>query len=533
MKSSGKHLLAMLLAIVLCFSLCMPVLAIQDQEEPSEESVFSGTDISELLSSLGDTDGSGTEDLSYELYQAFETNPSGFISAAAELQSDDLKAMAELLVYFAGYFDLDDFKEQVTSHKGDMLTESEQKVIEELLQEIDFQKNKVADVGPVEELPEVQKYNPYFLEKLVSAHVDNDNLEDEEFFETLSDVFVEDPAVFSAVIANTSTVAQKAIVDGVAEVCSTNGKYAFSINDGKLTEEQAAIISAVQEQIAVINDDISEEDVLEGQDVAVPLSTQVPTIGTMTYAGKLVCGEATTLTVSFSETTATSSVRTYWTEVYAVRNGKEHLKSSKSITIPRGATSTTQKCSITYDNTGVVYTLVKVYTAKNGTLLTQRQGKYSDTITGQWSIIVNLPINRNYKGTLALYHANGALQMSCKCLGLAEYNKAMTLENGNTPTGTYSGEICGASSNTYSYGPYRRISMVGKSGLAKTTGRTGIMIHGGDPAKDTSLPGYPLRCTHGCIRVTNSDQKSLIDLVDTLISDFYADRYGEVVVSET
>ena len=79
-------------------------------------------------------------------------------------------------MYFAGYFDLDDFKEQVTSHKGDMLTESEQKVIEELLQEIDFQKNKVADVGPVEELPEVQKYNPYFLEKLVSAHVDNDNL---------------------------------------------------------------------------------------------------------------------------------------------------------------------------------------------------------------------------------------------------------------------------------------------------------------------------------------------------------------------
>ena len=532
MKNSGRYVLSVFLTFILCVSFCVPVFATQDQGDDFSADLSNGTNVSELFSLLGNTDGSETEDLAYELYQAFETNPVEFINAAAELQNDDLTTMADLLVYFAGYFDLDDFKEQVISCEADPLTEAEQRVCEELLGQISLRQNQMVVNEPVEELPAVPKYNPYFLEKLISSHVSSNNFEDEEFFETLSDVFVEDPATFSAVTEDISRVAQDAIVSGVAEACVNSGKVLSQANEGDLTDEQAAIVSAVQEQIVTRSSNSSENAELSGQEIAVPMSTQVPTIGAMTYAGDLICGEATTLTVKFSETTATSSARTYWTEVYAVRNGKEHLKSSKSITIAKGATSTTQSYSITYSDTGVVYTLVKVYSAKGGALLTQRQGTYSDTITGPWSIIVTLPQNRNYKGSLSLYHANGALQRTCECLGLAEGNGSMSVENGNTPTGTYRGELYPESSNTYSYGPYRRINMVGLSGIAKTSGRTGIMIHGGDPATNTSLPGYPLRCTHGCIRVTNSNQKALVDLVDTLISDFYADTYGEVVVSE-
>lgn len=533
MENLSKRISSMFLAFILCFSLYIPTLAAQEQGESSESNPFGEINISELFSLLGHTDGAETEDLSYELYQAFEANPSEFISAATELQNEDLAKMADLLVYFAGCSDLDEFREKVVSCENNVLTEAEQSVIDELIQKLNLEQNKTIDVVPAEELPEVPEYNPIFLEKLISAHVDNNVLEDEEFFETLSKVFIDDPATFSDVLKETDIDAKDIIVDGVAKACVKSGRVLPQENKGKLTEEQAIIISAVQKQIAAVNSDVAEKAVLGGQETAIPMSTQVPTIGTMAYVGKLICGEATTLNVTFSETTATSSVRTYWTEVYAVRNGKEYLKSSKSLTIAKGSSSTTQSYSIIYSDTGVVYTLVKVYAAKRGSLLTQRQGTYSDTVTGPWSIIVTLPKDRNYKGSLSLYHANGALQKTCECLGLSESNGPMTVTNGNTPTGTYRGELYSKHSNTSSYGPYRRINMVGVSGIAKTSGRTGIMIHGGDPTTNTSLPGYPLRCTYGCIRVTNDNQKALVDLVDTLISDFYADTYGDVVVSES
>lgn len=91
----------------------------------------------ELFSLLGHTDGAGSEDLSYELYQAFQAAPRDFIGAAAELSDDDLAEMAQFLVYYAGYFDLVNFRNQVISCGDDMLTDSEQRVIEKILQRVD------------------------------------------------------------------------------------------------------------------------------------------------------------------------------------------------------------------------------------------------------------------------------------------------------------------------------------------------------------------------------------------------------------
>lgn len=521
-----KRLEALLLAAIMMLSLGVSASAKDDLSQNYEG----------LFSLIGHTDGAGSEDLSYDLYQAFEANPDEFISAAASLSNDEMKAMVELLVYFAGYIDLDDFRDKVVSCENTNLNAAEKGVVDEILYEIDAQMNETVSVEPAEELPEVPKYNPYFLEKLVSSHVASNNFEDEEFFETLSNVYIADPATFSAVLEDAPATAQDALISGVAQACVRTGNILSRESMGQLTAGQERIISEVEEKILAVN--VAEgaaeaEKANQIGDGVAPMSTQVPTIGTMTYEGDLICGEATTLTVKFTESTATTSARTYWTEVYAVRNGREHLKSSKSITIAKGATSTTQSYSITYSDTGEVYTLVKVYSSNGGSLLTQRQGKYSDIITGPWAIIVDLPQNRNYKGSLSLYHANGALQKTCECLGLAESNGPMTQSEGNTPTGTYRGELYPKHpTNEYSYGPYRRINMVGVSGIAKTSGRTEIMIHGGAPATNTSLPGYPLRCTHGCIRVTNDNQKALVDLVDTLIANFYADEYGDVIVSE-
>ena len=55
-----------------------------------------------------------------------------------------------------------------------------------------------------------------------------------------------------------------------------------------------------------------------------------------------------------------------------------------------------------------------------------------------------------------------------------------------------------------------------KSGVAFDSKRSGIWIHGGDPAPTSSknLPRYPLRPTYGCVRVTNGDQLTIQNVLN-------------------
>lgn len=148
-----------------------------------------------------------------------------------------------------------------------------------------------------------------------------------------------------------------------------------------------------------------------------------------------------------------------------------------------------------------------------------------------WSIEINLPENRDYKGTLKMY-ANGSLVRTFDCLGRGSECPDHTEwwnTNGDTPIGSYDGTLVGPSDEEDygSYGPYRRISLdpIGGHALeAEEAGRTGFMIHGGDPA--TSGTWKPLRPTHGCIRVSNSDQQTIAELVSTYGGTGYVGIYG-------
>lgn len=57
--------------------------------------------------------------------------------------------------------------------------------------------------------------------------------------------------------------------------------------------------------------------------------------------------------------------------------------------------------------------------------------------------------------------------------------------------------------------------------IAEKNGRSEIMIHGGSPATHLSLSWYPLRPTYGCIRLSNADQKALIDILVRHGSNFF------------
>ena len=141
-------------------------------------------------------------------------------------------------------------------------------------------------------------------------------------------------------------------------------------------------------------------------------------------------------------------------------------------------------------------------------------------------IIANFPSNRDYKGSLKMYNSSGKLVFGpVDALGRGTSSKENNNNHANwwltyadTPTGTYSAKVTNPGSPESSFGPHKRVSMDPTSGnalIAKQNGRYGFMIHGGDAETNSNLPWYPLEPTLGCIRLSNSDQKKLIDTIET------------------
>jgi hypothetical protein len=120
------------------------------------------------------------------------------------------------------------------------------------------------------------------------------------------------------------------------------------------------------------------------------------------------------------------------------------------------------------------------------------------------------------------------------CLGKAANDTASQKGNagarsikpwGDTPIGAY--DITGTlgpetdPKRIYSYGVYRRFTLIGVSGDAKireSVSPNQIRIHGGEAAKAPS-GSAALRRTNGCIRVFNWDIKLIFDFInDNLVS---------------
>jgi L,D-transpeptidase catalytic domain len=84
--------------------------------------------------------------------------------------------------------------------------------------------------------------------------------------------------------------------------------------------------------------------------------------------------------------------------------------------------------------------------------------------------------------------------------------------DGDHPTGGY--RVVRVEHNkppAHSYGPFFFLldPIEGDALVAKTNGRTGLAIHGGDPAPDGAL-----RATEGCLRVSNETAAALVRLVE-------------------
>jgi hypothetical protein len=131
--------------------------------------------------------------------------------------------------------------------------------------------------------------------------------------------------------------------------------------------------------------------------------------------------------------------------------------------------------------------------------------------------------DRTQVGVIRLFSAIGTEIKFYSALGKAANDTAeingnkgasSLLKYGDSPTGTYLITAVVPSGAGTKYGDAGVIKLNPSSGdalLAKQNGRTGLLVHGGDPGGI-----HLLRRTNGCIRMMNSELADLIDQINQL-----------------
>ncbi len=110
-------------------------------------------------------------------------------------------------------------------------------------------------------------------------------------------------------------------------------------------------------------------------------NTPSPSIGSFFYTTTpLVVNSNEILSVQLNENTQTSINRSYYVEIEVSRSSGRWVVASGNMTIGTGQTSTTKNFSMQFNQSGKIYTIVKVYNANKTSLLTSRQGSNPDNI---------------------------------------------------------------------------------------------------------------------------------------------------------
>lgn len=507
-----KRIITIAIIVLLCLLPGTSTVAIA-----SSDSQNSQIDYEELFSSIDNADGARSEIVAQNLCEAFDANREMFISQLALFDSEKVEEVAWLLVYGKSYTGIYEFKNEMIAMQAEVaFAYNEQQVVNSIVDGINLYiaNNYTVEVNSAEiNSPTVPAFNAKTILRFIELNEETGNF-DEEYFHTLGNAFRADPEYFADVIDELPAGVVNSVTEAVAYDCV---KYSYTIDEELISlSTSESVVTKIIDKIAALSLEktVSSTDTsitaLGQNQVYVPMSLVVPTIGNISYTtGNLDIGENEAIRVTINETSATTSERTYWVELHIVRNNVSYLKAGQNITMSAGTTAKNVLFTTSFSELGPVSTVIKVYSQRNGTLLASKQKTASDIVYGAWDIMVALPANRNYKGTLAIYNANGTLQMSCECLGKSWRGLDMMTEYGHTPTGIYTGYLSYTSGSAASYGPYQVVIMNGVSGIIVDSGRTDIWIHGGSAENDPTALAYPLRATEGCVRVSDTDQQSI------------------------
>ncbi len=242
--------------------------------------------------------------------------------------------------------------------------------------------------------------------------------------------------------------------------------------------------------------------------------------------------DAYTINFTFTLINPSTAAETYYVTVFKVHNGVTTSAGTVAVSVSAYSLRGSGSRTISFSDTGDYQIYCAVSKTASGVYLKESAKKTMSIVAG-WKITVELTADRAELGTITLYDGLGNSICSSICLGKSQYNYPMNRTDGHTPIGVYRGIVYEASSNTYSYGPYQRIWIIGVSGYVtdECGHREELMIHGGDPSTNTTSTYYPLRSTNGCVRITNDFQATLITEITNLINNNHLSE-GEVIITQ-
>lgn len=384
-----------------------------------------------------------------------------------------------------------------------------------------------------EQEPAGSTFHAPTIRSMIEVNLELDNF-DEEFYHILANAYITDPVLLAQTVADLSgeeiTYLAKAIsydlqkTDRVElavlpEECGSDAANAAA----RLIIAEAGN-TANASMTAFLDEEMTASMLAPAAELADTTSLYISIqLEPEEFASTTEAVDVTVTAVTFA---MASSAQSYFYQIYKVIDGVDSIAAAGRITIPANTLGANITKSITFNAAGTYQVYAVLLYELEQVASSTRHTMYVD---GQWHITVELPSNRNYKGTLTLYDASGTAILTADCLGLSQYGTPMNVENGNTPTGEYTAWLGGIYSS-YSYGPYRVIETTPVSGVVKESGRSEIWIHGGDPSSNTSSAIYPFRPTNGCVRVTNATQLELQNLITSLIEDSCHKTTGTVSI---
>lgn len=375
------------------------------------------------------------------------------------------------------------------------------------------------------------------IRKLIDVNLACGNA-DEEFFHLLADAYLADPELLIETIMDLPDDDIAYLAKAIAYDLQKTNRQAdvqtdFADPAADVFGRLIALETADAENASL--DSFLDEDLLMGEitggipDELLALE-EVEVSSFSLSADETEVASPVTATISISSTLVSSALRSYSIKFYKKLGTTTSQCGSAVARILSNGTAASASASLVFNATGVYQIYAEIYNSAGALLATSQS--ISITVSGKWHIDVVLPVNRNYKGTIALFDASGTTMLTGDCLGQSVSGDPMDVEFGRTPTGEYIGYLGEHYGATSSYGPYLAVKTEPISGIAKTSGRSDIWIHGGDPITDTTSTHYPLRVTLGCVRVTNGRQLQIQNTITNLVDDGYHYTVGTVSIRE-
>lgn len=214
---------------------------------------------------------------------------------------------------------------------------------------------------PQNSVSNLPKYDMESVNQIVKAYLASDSEGNEAFYNYLSNVYSAEPELMESVMMNYSDSEIQTLAKDLAALYREDSDLLERFQcDGRLS---AAVLEAI---------DSSIEETSAMTNIA-PYAVYTPKITSFSYTKKIEVGTPVPLSIKLTETSGTSSARTYTVKVFCTRSGKEWQVATTMVLIISAEETIFHNNPNFFDYTKKISTVDvdgrAIYSVENGSLL--------------------------------------------------------------------------------------------------------------------------------------------------------------------